>query len=621
MSGLVALINLDGSPVDEQLLRRMTAHLRFRGPDGAASRAAGSVGLGHALLHTASGTARPDQPFDWRGRHWIVADARIDAQEDLRAALTDALGEPCPAECSDVELIARAYAAWGEACVARLLGDYSFVLWDAIHRRLLCARDHMGVRPLYYAQAGATLIVSNTLDCVRLHPRVSSELDEAAVADFLLFGENRDGGTTTFRSIKRLPPAHVLTWSDGAVRQQRYWTLPIEDPLHFARGRDYLDRFIELLHSAVADRLRASRVTVLMSGGVDSSTLAAAALAVQRGRADCAVDAVTSTYGRLIDDRDRDFAGLVAERLTIPIRYDVRDDETSILDWDRIAVETPEPVANPPAFSAAVQFLRTTASGVRVLFYGEGPDNALRYEWRPYLSHLAGARQVSRLLRALASDALMHPRVPLWSSARQLAGASSHARRWQDAYPEWLDESFASRSQCRQRWESAQRPDSRPGHPVRPMGYAGLDAVRWQPLFEDCDVTGARAQAEFRYPFLDIRLLRYMLALPAMPWCRNKLIIRRAMHGQLPRAVLSRKKTPVPNTADFKRMSAHGLPRPSLSPALRQFVDPRRIPSRVDRECDLRSALRPLGLGYWLERCTTVANKESWNGIENAVPV
>ena len=89
----------------------------------------------------------------------------------------------------------------------------------------------------------------------------------------------------------------------------------------------------------------------------------------------------------------------------------------------------------------------------------------------------------------------------------------------------------------------------------------------------------------------------------------------------LPPVVLSRKKTVVPTTADFKRVSAFGLPRPSRSPALRQFVNPGRIPARVERECDLRSALRPLGLGYWLERYTIVAYKESRNGIENAVSV
>ena len=134
----------------------------------------------------------------------------------------------------------------------------------------------------------------------------------------------------------------------------------MEEPIHFKRADEYSDRFKELLRAALRDRLRTRRVGVLMSGGVDSPTLAAVALSVLRERpSDFSLQAITSVYDRLIPDAERHYAGLVADYLNIPIRYDVRDDETSIADWDQVSVHTPEPVDNPPAFAAGVEFLKS----------------------------------------------------------------------------------------------------------------------------------------------------------------------------------------------------------------------------------------------------------------------
>src|SRR5262249_40624627 len=201
------------------------------------------------------------------------------------------------------------------------------------------------------------VIVSNALDCVRCHPAVSRELNDEAIADFLLFGFHQDRGASSFRDICRLPPAHTIEWSRAETRCRRYWTMPIDDPIELPRADDYADRFTELVRDALRDRLRTRRVGVLMSGGVDSPTLAAVALNVLREQPDeFSLQAVTSVYDRLIPDSERHYAGLVARHLRIPIAYDVRDDETSIAQWDCVSVRTSEPVDNPPAFAAGVAF-------------------------------------------------------------------------------------------------------------------------------------------------------------------------------------------------------------------------------------------------------------------------
>jgi asparagine synthase (glutamine-hydrolysing) len=107
-----------------------------------------------------------------------------------------------------------------------------------------------------------------------------------------------------------------------------------------------------------------------------------------------------------------------------------------------------------------------------------------------------------------------------------------------------------------------------------------------------------------RYPFLDLRLLRYMLALPAMPWCRNKLIIRRSMRTALPSDVLRRKKVTIQVSPDFKRVLASGFPRIAPSPDLLRYVNPEKVSSMPKSSLELRAALRPLGLNYWLQDLT-----------------
>src|SRR6185369_12748932 len=124
-------------------------------------------------------------------------------------------------------------------------------------------------------------------------------------------------------------------------------------------------------------------------------------------------------------------------------------------------------------------------------------------------------RRLGELLRALSSDLLMHPRVPLWSLMREAAGARRQAERWRVSYPDWIDPGFAERCGCADRWNASLR--AAPSiHPFRPRGYASLGSPNWQSLFDECDVQGAMAGTEMRHPFLDIRLLRYMLAVPAM---------------------------------------------------------------------------------------------------------
>jgi asparagine synthase (glutamine-hydrolysing) len=265
-------------------------------------------------------------------------------------------------------------------------------------------------------------------------------------------------------------------------------------------------------------------------------------------------------------------------------------------------------VENPAAFVAGVKFSKDASTGTRLFLYGEGPDNALLYEWRPYLSSLFSGRRYGLLVRALSYDLVMHPRVPLLTSILQVAGRRN-ARR-DEEFPAWLNARFAARYSCRERWEARHRAMSTP-HPYRPRGYESFRDTRWQSFFDYFDISGALSHSETRHPFFDLRLLQYMLAVPAMPWCRSKLLIRRSMRAALPRDVIRRKKTPLAASPDFTRVTRSGFPRLVPTPALSNYVDVEKMPSAPASEEEMRGLLRPLGLNYWLGRLSSAGNEDN----------
>src|SRR5216683_2800992 len=227
----------DGAPIERALLQSQVDSLAYRGPDSQTCWLESSIGLGHAMLRTTQEAEGENQPAGLDGRFWIVADARIDCREDLTAELRRSVRE-VGANAPDSELILHAYAAWGTPCVERLRGDFSFAIWDAAKKELFCARDHFGIKPFYYAQVGDVFIFSNTLNCIRMHPLVSGELNDAAIGDFLLFGLNYDNATTTFRDIQRLPPAHSLTFSPNGIKIRHYWTPPTDGRIRYSKPEE-----------------------------------------------------------------------------------------------------------------------------------------------------------------------------------------------------------------------------------------------------------------------------------------------------------------------------------------------------------------------------------------------
>ena len=199
----------------------------------------------------------------------------MDGRDELKRKLA-LRGRTGLTSANDAELLLHAYHAWGEESVDHLLGDFAFAIWNRRTRRLLCVRDHFGVRPFFYAHCRGALVFSNTFECIRHHPQVPDTIDERTIGDFLLFRYNVRPDHTGLTEVLRLAPGHVLTWSANTdLRVNRYWALSQPAEIRYRQSADYVEHFREVFDVAVRDRLRTANVAVALSGGMDSSMVAA----------------------------------------------------------------------------------------------------------------------------------------------------------------------------------------------------------------------------------------------------------------------------------------------------------------------------------------------------------
>jgi asparagine synthase (glutamine-hydrolysing) len=603
VSGIVGILQRDGVPVGQPLLRALTRFLAFRGPDGRDMWGDGPVGFGHTLLRATPASVGERQPMSLEGRYCIVADARLDSHAELEAEL-DSAERRVPSNAADPELILHAYAAWGEECVRHLRGDFAFAIWDARRRTLFCARDHFGVKPFYYADLGGAFLFSNTLDCLRLHPGVSDELNEAAIADFLLFGLNCDVATTTFRDIQRLPAAHFLMISPGGLRVERYWSAPTHGRIRYRKDEDYIEHFLLLMGAAVTDRIRTDRAGIWLSGGMDSSTVAA--LAREAGEAGGARDlrAYTVSYEGLIPDQEGSLARKVAEFLQIPIRVIQMENSRPFDRWDQRELTPSEPTEDL-FFAGFHDEYKTIAEDCRVILSGEGSDNLLYFQMWPYTRELLRNREWGRVLAE--GSRFLRVRPFPWKGiryrARRLVRGADERR-----LPRWIAPDFAKRVDLDARLKKYTALPKVPVHAAKPKAHASLSLPQWARVFELADPGATHNPVEVRYPFLDLRVVNYLLAIPPFPWAFKKTLLREAMANRLPPNIVRRPKAPMSRHPLVALLEPQGgaasLDEIHWDEAIDRYVDRSAIlPVEDERGAEGKiRAIRPLGLNFWLQR-------------------
>lgn len=278
MCGIVGTLHLDGTPADPEVLARMSAVLRHRGPDDQGAHVEGPVGLGHnrlAIIDLATG----HQPMSSDGVS-VVFNGEIYNYIELREDLVRR-GHVFRTT-SDTEVLLRLYLERGPDCVRDLNGMFAFLLWDARARRLLAARDPLGIKPLYWHASPRRLAFASEVKALLQDPEVVPKPDWDAVRDYLTF-QYVQGEATLFRGVRKVLPGQywVHDLAGGTSRSVRYWEPTFQVDL------DHTEKyFIESLRALIEDAVRLQMrsdvpVGAYLSGGMDSSlvTVLAARLA------------------------------------------------------------------------------------------------------------------------------------------------------------------------------------------------------------------------------------------------------------------------------------------------------------------------------------------------------
>jgi asparagine synthase (glutamine-hydrolysing) len=340
-----------------------------------------------------------------------------------------------------------------------------------------------------------------------------------------------------------------------------------------------------------------------MSGGLDSPTVAASAQRIfSRTGAVPGLHAYTGVFDSLIPHEERHYASLVADALKIPIEFLVSDHMKIFEGAEQPDYQTPEPTHSALPNTTLDQ-LRQLAVKSRVVLTGYGGDPALCGRITVHFRQLIERKQFGRVLEDAARFFMVEGRLSrlyLRGRWRILFPSKGEA----PGYPEWLNEDLEKQLNLRERWESLNGAADLCAA-VRPEAQDGMASSMWPNLFEMYDSGFTGIPVEVRHPIFDLRLVNFLLAIPILPWCSDKELLREAARGVLPDVVRLRRKSPLatdPLNAMLQRPESAWVDRFDPMPELRRYVVRNRVPGVWgDRESWTATInLRPLSLDFWL---------------------
>jgi asparagine synthase (glutamine-hydrolysing) len=466
----------------------------------------------------------------------------LDGQLHNRAELLDLLDER---QISDEELLAVGYQRWGTGLAERLAGEFAFVIWDKARRQLYAARDPLGVRTLFYHADARRLAIATDVESLLARGDFERRLDDRSVFDYLL-DQPRFVPETFFEGVHRLLPGHSLLADGHSVRQERYWR---PHPRTAARGApDCHGEFRRLFERAVEDRLASDWPLIAqLSGGLDSSSIVCVADAVYRRNGVKRPPLVTaSAVFPGLDCDETPYLDAVARHVMFSSE---RWDGTAEGPWDGTVPATGDPWSAAPPGQADTVFDIARRHGSRAILSGFGGDELL-FE-RGIFRDLAARGRWLQLLR----ESALAPRYSTetaWhflqdglrglvpEAARSAYGRLRAGRR--GPAPGWLA------PRLRRFWSEPNGENGR-----APKLDSCTQEMTWQRLtsghmllaLEVQRGQAARHGVDVRYPFLDARLVQFVLGLPyscRLPGGRMKVLLRKGLDDLLPRKIARRRR-------------------------------------------------------------------------------
>ena len=543
MSGIAAILHPGDVATRRAALDRLISASASRGPHGHFSWLPDEpVALGYLSFETMCET-EPQPLVDSTRRLAIVFDGRLDNRDDLAAALhVPVLNRVEP--WSDSRLVLEAVARWDVEAPKHLLGDFAWIAWDGARRRLLAARDHLGLRPLHYCARPDAFLCASDVAQLLAADSTPREPDLDVVAAYLAY-ERANDERTLLRGISRVPPGHALVVEGSRVVLHQYWRPEPAAPLRLRDDQEYAAACRELLVRSVACRTRARRpVAAMLSGGIDSSAVVTAARRV--GNGGHALRAFSMIFPEIAEADERAYisdvvahtgvesiavrpSGVTAETMR---RYTAR-----ILDYPPFAAD----------FAAITLYDTIREHGHDVVLTGAGGDFVFSGSFFHYADLLREGR-VATLVRQYLADRR--------SGATSMSPAGLLQRSVWPLLPRGVKHAlrpFARRmSGHTDRPSWLRLPYARPTVPHEPWGgsvaleeiqrhlFGGLHAL----FLEAGERMLAAVPLESRDPLLDIRLIEFALAVPEQQRRRGpigKFVLRNALGADLAPSVARRR--------------------------------------------------------------------------------
>jgi len=563
MCGIFGIVSRE-SDVSRDVLARALECLAHRGPDDSgtavvecSAEAQSSVGLAHTRLSIIDLSPLGHQPMrDPVSGNWIVFNGEIYNFRELRKELEGA-GVEFKSH-SDTEVILAAYRVWGESCLTRLGGMFAFALWDAPRKRLLLARDPMGIKPLYYHQSKQNFIFASEVRTLLQTGLVPRKTDPTGVLSYLEFGSVYEPWTIV-EGVMAVPPGHVLTVENGSVSSREYW-----NPLHASsraksdassgNGITTGDQLSEILRDAVLSQLVSDvPVGVFLSGGIDSSALVAV-LSHNGVRA--------NTFSLVFQEEEFNEGQYSRE---IARRFATEHQEIPVSQQDTLAV-LPEALCamDQPTIDGINTYLvsaKTRAAGVKVALTGLGADEMFagysnfrrvpkmemfskrfgrlpRLAQRPLAASVAlfaGKEDRSRKLAQLATDhdSIVHP----YFLVRMLFGFAEREALLGAVFE---DSERALESVLRESIARSSTLD-----PVNRVSYLESHWYMRNTLLRDSDFMSMAHGLELRVPFLDRALVEACFRIPGKKKLQGNLpksLLLANLGVELPREIVNRPK-------------------------------------------------------------------------------
>ncbi|NDJ60971.1 MAG: asparagine synthase [Chloroflexi bacterium] len=406
---------------------------------------------------------------------------------------------------------------------------------------------------MYYGEAhdpelGRVVVISTEITAIRLYPAIPETLNELALGDFLILGSPLwlDKTCTVFSAIRLLGPGHRLLATAAGTQVVPYWDVPKNTTLiRYRTEQEYIDHYLALLTTAIRDRMRTDRMIISLSGGMDSSAIAAIATDLnQRGETNTALAALVSVYDRIMPDTEAYYAGLVARKLKLDVDF---------VPQDQYRIVHPLPLYAQPiqAYSRGGREMGALlrAHG-ELMLTGAGSDETLRltplWDVLRYLSPAAAVALYAWLWRFQKRRPPLTGLLPYLSQFHPLPSHRPPPPMMQspERYPQWLNPDFEREFQLKARWDQfwAFRPPAE--SMLQPNAYKALKQNVWSTITEPLEGLEFPPMGMV-VPFLDLRMVAFTLALPPQPFNTRKQILRMAMRDRLPEEVLRRPKTPL----------------------------------------------------------------------------